>query len=168
MDVNLIANRLQVYAQGTTTAAAMATTNFITTFTGAATTFVSYREIASQPMKISYIGVLVTTPITVANGLLTVTIQPTWGSTTNARTVGTLTLASSGSTTNDLVVNYLGDSDNREVSPGEEVIFTMTTACTGAGIPILAMYPHLVGSQAAGTVTKPYGTPVGSIKVVAA
>ena len=168
MDVNILANRTSVYAQGTTTAVAMATTNFLTTFTGAATTFVSYREIALQPMKISYIGVLVTTAITVANGVVTVTIQPTWGSTTNARTVGTITLASSGSTTNDFVVNYLGDSDNREVNPGEEVIFTVSTVCTGAGIPVLAMYPHLIGSQAAGTVTKPYGTPVGSVKVVAA
>ena len=112
--------------------------------------------------------------------LITVTVQPTTGSTTGARTVGTLTVpvCAKGS----VVMNHLllaesgylvdpGEDNPIFCNGGEEIIFTLTTkgTGTGGGWAWCAKRYHQIGAASASTNVKPYGTTTaGSIYVVTA
>lgn len=125
-------------------------------------------------LKISALGFQVTVAIAGATApVLTITVRPTFGSGTGARTVGTITIPATAIVGD--VVEAVFSSDNINVNPGEEVVVEVTTVGTGVGSGfVTAMFEaFLVGPTSGGTTsvpvvtTKPFGTTkVGQIKLV--
>lgn len=125
-------------------------------------------------LQIKHVGFVVTVAVTGGTAVvLTCYVNPTVGSTTSRRTVGTISIAS-GTAIGDAVFGTFGD-DDINVNPGEEITVELTTKATtaGAGYISAAFNCFHVGPTSGGsattprTTTKPYGTTkVGSVKLV--
>jgi hypothetical protein len=176
-----MANELQFFldtpvAFGTALAAADydATTGTVIGSTATNGTIIYKRLSGACGLTIKHVGFVVT--VAVAGGtavVLTCYVNPTVGSTTARRTVGTISIAS-GTAIGDVAYGTFGD-DDISVNPGEEVTVELTTKATGAGAGYVSAGYNCfhVGPTSGGTATvpkvttKPYGAvKVGQVKLV--
>jgi hypothetical protein len=176
-----MANELQFFldtpvAFGTALAAADydATTGTVIGSTATNGTIIYKRLSGACGLTIKHMGFVVTVAVTGGTAVvLTCYVNPTVGSTTARRTVGTITIAS-GTAIGDAVFGTFGD-DDISVNPGEEVTLELTTKATtaGAGYVSAGYNCFHVGPTSGGTATvpkvttKPYGAvKVGQVKLV--
>jgi hypothetical protein len=166
-----------ILGAGTVTAVAYSASTIGTT---GVNTNIILREMVLLPSMVMAIGFTVTTAVTTTAPLLTFTVQPTFGSATGARTLGTVTVPVSA--VGSVVINYLlgaesgqlvdpGEDNPVYVNPGEEIICTLTTKGTGTGdgVAWAAKRHHQIGAITAQTITKPYGaTTAGNVYIVTA
>ena len=151
-----------------------ATTGTVIGSTASNGTIIYKRCSGACGLQIKHIGFVVTVAVTGGTAVvLTCYVNPTVGSTTSRRTVGTISIAS-GTAIGDAVFGTFGD-DDINVNPGEEVTVELTTKATtaGAGYVSAAFNCFHVGPTSGGsattpkTSTKPYGAvKVGSVKLV--
>ena len=163
------------YGSGTS-AAAYGTAATATTFgSGATNDRIVYRTVCVTG---GVVRALVAN-ITVATGsstdvVFTCSVYPTPGSSTNARTVGTLTITGGKDAIGDTWQRFSGLT-NTNVNPGEEVVVVLTTkgdaATTANGWVTAVVEPVFVGKIAERSLdqAKPYGSnAVGTINTVVA
>ncbi len=85
-----------------------------------------------NPVRITGIGAIITTAMTVTSAVLTVTKRPTPGSSSGEVTLATITLPVSGSAIGDCVYKRFAPVD---VAAGAEITLTLGTASTaGAAV----------------------------------
>jgi len=176
-----MANELQFFldtpvAFGSALAAAAydATTGTVIGSTATNGTIIYQRLSGACGMQIKHVGFVTTVAVTGGTAaVLTCYVNPTVGSTTSRRTVGTISIAS-GTAIGDVVYGTFGD-DDINVNPGEEITVELTTKATTAGAGYLSVGLNCfhVGPTSGGsatsprTTTKPYGAvKVGSVKLV--
>src|SRR5262245_40763408 len=119
-------------------------------------------------VKIGAIGFQLTIVVSGATApVLGVYVRPTFGSDTNIRTVGTITVPVTA-IVGDVIEGVLSN-DNITVNPGEEIVVKCDTkgAGTGSGFVTACLQPYLVGPTSGGSATTPKVTPkpFGAIKV---
>jgi hypothetical protein len=168
-----IVNNPTAYGSGTS-AAAYGTGSAGTTFgSGATATTVVYKTLCltGGTIRALVANILVATTST-TDVVFTCTVNPTPGSATNARTVGTLTVT--GDSVGDIWQRFTGLT-NTSVNPGEEVAIALTTkgsaATTANGFVSAVIEPVFVGKIAERDIdrAKPYGSnAVGTINTVVA
>src|SRR5580765_711334 len=151
-----------------------ATTGTVIGSTASNGTIIYQRISGACGLQIKHIGFVITVAVTGGTSVvLTCYVNPTIGSVTSRRTVGTITILS-GSAIGDVIYGTFGD-DDINVNPGEEVTVELTTKATtaGAGYVSAAFNCFHVGPTSGGTATtpktttKPYGAvKVGSVKLV--
>lgn len=109
-------------------------------------------------------GLIVTVPVTTSAPVVTVKVRPVPNSTTNERTVDTITLTTSN-IAGDVVRNVkLGA--NVQVNPGEEIEIELTTKGGGNGkcVPYVIFEPAYVGNLEVGkSVSKPYSDSANAV-----
>ncbi|NBR00665.1 MAG: hypothetical protein EBT79_09085 [Actinobacteria bacterium] len=160
-----------------TNAAALGTSGGATTFgSGATNNTCIFRSLLTTGGTIRGVTVnIVTATGSTTAVVFTCKVYPTPGSSTGARTVGTLTIAGSTDAAGDVWQRFSGLA-NTSVNPGEEVVVELTTkgsaATTANGYANVIIEPVFVGkmAQAAADQVKPYGSgdAVGTINTVVA
>jgi hypothetical protein len=172
-----ISNNMSTWASATT--GAYSYSNMAATWGSAATDGVSgmvlFRTTILTGAVIRGIVAAIQTAATSTNDIVfTCFVYPTPGSSTNARTVGTLTIPANADAAGDVWQRFSGLA-NTNVNPGEEVVVVLTTkgsaATTRNGFVSVLLEPVFVGKIAEAKIdqAKPYGSnAAGTINTVVA